>query len=98
MAQLATCPICGYIALPVHSECQVCGCPPYSEDMREDGFATAEAYERDQQLFFFFPETDDEPVEFFSPFDVEGFRQDPTWRPRVTEDEVRAAAAEFRAL
>lgn len=66
--------------------------------MREDGFANAADYQREQQLFFFFPETDDDPVLFHSPFEVEGYPKDPEWRPVVTEQDVRAAAIEFRAL
>lgn len=66
--------------------------------MVEDGFSNEAEYQREQQLFFFFPEADADPVLFHSPFEVEGYPKDPNWRPVVTEAEVRTAAIEFRAL
>ncbi len=84
-----TCPVCGYITLQDNEEtCGVCLVEFTQEQMQEAKYATMEEFLKREQISQFMPDSLGQPVEFFEPEELEGFRKDKKWKPSVTEQEV----------
>lgn len=85
--RLITCEVCGYKAVcPDSSYCYHC----YSSIFSSSNQPESKKIEwlRDNQLFWFCPDTITSKIDFFEPKTEDGFIKDSKWKPSVTKKEV----------
>lgn len=86
--RLVTCDICGYKAVcPDSNYCYNCFTMTYN--LSANKLSEKKNWIRDEQLFWFNPDSATSKIHFFDPKIENGFLKDSLWKPSVSEIEVR---------
>ncbi len=87
---LQTCEICGYKAIgTTKKQCEYCGSFPWDEQKKIKGYDDKQEWLKEEQLFWFEPDSLTGKIDFYNPTIDEGFEKDKNWRPLVTEQEIK---------